>query len=34
LKHCPRTGLMAAISEAVNAHAAIAGVARLVDARA
>jgi hypothetical protein len=33
LKHCPRPGLMAAISEAVNAHAAITGAARLVDAR-
>jgi hypothetical protein len=33
LKHCPRPGLMAAISEAVNAHAAITGAARLVNAR-
>jgi hypothetical protein len=34
LKHCPRPGLIKAISEAVNAHAAITGAARLVDARA
>jgi hypothetical protein len=33
LKHCPRPGLMAAISEAVNAHSAITGAAQLVDAR-
>jgi hypothetical protein len=33
LKHCPRPGLMALISEATNAHAAIVGAARLVNAR-
>jgi hypothetical protein len=33
LKHCPRPGLMALISEATNAHAAITGAARLINAR-
>jgi hypothetical protein len=33
LKHCPRPGLMALISEATNAHVAITGAARLINAR-
>ena len=33
LKHCPRPGLMALLSEATNAAAAIAGTARVTNAR-
>jgi hypothetical protein len=33
LKHCPRAGLMALLSEATNAAAAIAGTAGLTNAR-